>query len=78
MSIGGLSCIHPSSQLRNPVSARGKTEQQEFDTVISAVGIVGNVENLGLEQLGVKIDRTHVVTDELRDLLEAAHPMARA
>ena len=36
----------------------------EFDTVISAVGIVGNIENLGLEALGVKIDRTHVVTDE--------------
>jgi dihydrolipoamide dehydrogenase len=42
----------------------GKVETQEFDTVISAVGIVGNVENLGLEALGVKIDRTHVVTDE--------------
>ncbi len=42
----------------------GKTETAEFDTVISAVGIVGNVENLGLEALGVKIDRTHVVTDE--------------
>ncbi|WP_432636239.1 dihydrolipoyl dehydrogenase [Albidovulum sp.] len=42
----------------------GKTETQDFDTVISAVGIVGNVENLGLEALGVKVDRTHVVTDE--------------
>ncbi|MDQ7071070.1 MAG: dihydrolipoyl dehydrogenase [Rhodobacterales bacterium] len=42
----------------------GKTEKMEFDTVISAVGIVGNVEGLGLEALGVKIDRTHVVTDE--------------
>ena len=41
----------------------GKTELQDFDTVISAVGIVGNVEGLGLEALGVKIDRTHVVTD---------------
>ena len=41
-----------------------KVETQEFDTVISAVGIVGNVEGLGLEALGVKIDRTHVVTDE--------------
>jgi len=41
----------------------GKTETQDFDTVISAVGIVGNVEDLGLEALGVKIDRTHVVTD---------------
>ncbi|NRB33851.1 MAG: dihydrolipoyl dehydrogenase [Rhodobacteraceae bacterium] len=42
----------------------GKVEKHEFDTVISAVGIVGNTEGLGLEALGVKIDRTHVVTDE--------------
>jgi dihydrolipoamide dehydrogenase len=40
------------------------TVTAEFDTVISAVGIVGNVEGLALEALGVKIDRTHVVTDE--------------
>ncbi|NNU80647.1 dihydrolipoyl dehydrogenase [Halovulum dunhuangense] len=46
------------------VEKDGKTETHEFDTVISAVGIVGNVEGLGLEKLGVKIDRTHVVTDE--------------
>ncbi|WP_333867327.1 dihydrolipoyl dehydrogenase [Cypionkella sp.] len=43
--------------------AKGTTTM-EFDTVISAVGIIGNIENLGLEALGVKIDRTHVVTDE--------------
>lgn len=41
----------------------GKVTKEEFDTVISAVGIVGNVEGLGLEGLGVKVDRTHVVTD---------------
>ena len=41
----------------------GKVEKITFDTVISAVGIVGNTEGLGLEELGVKIDRTHVVTD---------------
>jgi dihydrolipoamide dehydrogenase len=46
------------------IEAGGKVEKHEFDTVISAVGIVGNVEGLGLEGLGVKIDRTHVVTDE--------------
>ena len=46
------------------IETGGKTETQDFDTVISAVGIVGNVENLGLEELGVKIDRTHVLTDE--------------
>ncbi|MCY4185240.1 MAG: dihydrolipoyl dehydrogenase [Rhodobacteraceae bacterium] len=36
-----------------------------FDTIISAVGIVGNVENLNLEGIGVKVDRTHIVVDEL-------------
>ncbi len=46
------------------IEIKGKVEKHDFDTVISAVGIVGNVENLGLEALGVKIDRTHVVTDE--------------
>ena len=35
------------------LEANGKTETQDFDTVISAVGIVGNVEGLGLEALGV-------------------------
>ncbi len=46
------------------IEVGGKVEQHEFDTVISAVGIVGNTEGLGLEALGVKIDRTHVITDE--------------
>ena len=45
------------------IETGGKVEAHEFDTVISAVGIVGNVEGLGLEELGVKIDRSHVVTD---------------
>ncbi|MCY3982401.1 MAG: dihydrolipoyl dehydrogenase [Roseovarius sp.] len=46
------------------VESGGKTGKMEFDTVISAVGIVGNVENLGLESAGVKVDRSHVVVDE--------------
>ncbi|MEM7546654.1 MAG: dihydrolipoyl dehydrogenase [Pseudomonadota bacterium] len=41
----------------------GKTSQHRFDTVISAVGIVGNVEGLGLDKLGIRVDRAHVVTD---------------
>lgn len=52
------------SKVTAHIEVGGKTETHEFDTVISAVGIVGNVEGLGLEKLGVKIDRTHVVTDE--------------
>ena len=41
----------------------GKAENLEADVAIVAVGIVGNTEGLGLEGLGVKIDRTHVVID---------------
>jgi dihydrolipoamide dehydrogenase len=41
----------------------GKAETVEADVAIVAVGIEGNVENLGLEALGVKVDRGHVVTD---------------
>jgi dihydrolipoamide dehydrogenase len=46
------------------VEAGGKTQAITVDRVISAVGIVGNVEGLGLEGTGVKVDRTHVVIDE--------------
>jgi len=41
----------------------GKTEQITADRVISAVGVVGNIENLGLEKLGVKTDRGCIVID---------------
>ncbi|MDB9729072.1 dihydrolipoyl dehydrogenase [Amylibacter sp.] len=39
-------------------------EKHEFDTVISAVGIVGNIENIGLETLKIKEERGHVLTDK--------------
>jgi dihydrolipoamide dehydrogenase len=45
------------------IEAGGKTETLEADVAIVAVGIVGNVEDMGLEGLGVKIERTHIVTD---------------
>ncbi|HEY1607601.1 MAG TPA: dihydrolipoyl dehydrogenase [Allosphingosinicella sp.] len=38
-------------------------EAQEFSHVIVAVGIAPNTENIGLEALGVKTDRGHIVTD---------------
>ena len=42
----------------------GKSQAIEVERVISAVGIVGNVENLGLEALGVKVERSHIVVNE--------------
>ncbi|MCO5129652.1 MAG: dihydrolipoyl dehydrogenase [Xanthobacteraceae bacterium] len=41
----------------------GKPVTAEFERVISAVGVVGNIEGLGLEKLGVKTDRGCVVVD---------------
>jgi dihydrolipoamide dehydrogenase len=43
----------------------GKTQQITVERVISAVGVVGNIENLGLEKLGVKTERGCVVIDGL-------------
>ena len=45
-------------------SKDGKTQSLTVDRVISAVGITGNVENLGLETIGVKVDRGHIVINE--------------
>ncbi|MDG1020758.1 MAG: dihydrolipoyl dehydrogenase [Emcibacteraceae bacterium] len=45
-------------------SKGGKSQQIEVDNVIIAIGIDGNVENIGLEENKIKVDRGHVVTDE--------------
>jgi len=45
------------------LNTAGKPETLKADVALIAVGIEGNVENLGLEALGVKLDRGHVVTD---------------
>lgn len=42
----------------------GKDVNEKFDRVILAIGIVGNVEDMGLEALGVNIDRTHITVDQ--------------
>ena len=43
--------------------ADGKVTNESFSHVIIAIGIAPNTENLGLETLGVKLDRGHIVTD---------------
>ena len=43
---------------------KGKTQTITAERMISAVGVVGNIENLGLEALGVKTDRGCVVIDD--------------
>ena len=45
------------------IEANGEAKEHEFDTVIAAVGIVGNVDGLGLEEAGVTVEKSHVVVD---------------
>ncbi|MHC0613253.1 dihydrolipoyl dehydrogenase [Komagataeibacter oboediens] len=45
------------------VTVGGKTQQVTVERVISAVGIVGNVENIGLEGTAIEVDRTHIKVD---------------
>ena len=42
----------------------GKTTTVDAERVVLAIGIVGNTEDLGLEALGVKIDRGHIAVNE--------------
>ncbi|WP_369059693.1 dihydrolipoyl dehydrogenase [Caulobacter sp. 73W] len=46
------------------IEVAGKAETLTAERAIVAVGITGNVENLGLEALGVKVDRGHIVNDK--------------
>jgi dihydrolipoamide dehydrogenase len=46
------------------IEANGTGFEANVERVILAVGIVGNVEDVGLEDTGVVVDRTHIVVDE--------------
>ena len=46
------------------ISQKGaESFQEQFDAVVVAVGIEGNVEGMGLERMGVKVDRGHIAVD---------------
>jgi dihydrolipoamide dehydrogenase len=45
------------------LEGKGGTQTLNVERVISAVGVVGNIENLGLEKVGVKTERGAIVVD---------------
>lgn len=47
------------------VNKDGKETSLKIDRIISAVGIVGNTENIGLEGTRVKVERGHIVVDDM-------------
>jgi dihydrolipoamide dehydrogenase len=55
---------HDGEGVTARIQADGKGFEANVERVILAVGIVGNVEDIGLEDTGVIVDRTHIVVDE--------------
>ena len=53
-----------SKPLRVSIKTKSGTKVVETDQVLSAVGITGNIENLGLETLSIRTDRGFIVTDK--------------
>ena len=58
-----VSGVEKGKTLKATIERGDKSETREFDRIICAVGVVGNVEGLGLEELGVKVERGVVVAD---------------
>jgi dihydrolipoamide dehydrogenase len=46
------------------IAAGGRTIELTVERAILAVGIVGNVDNLGIDGTGVRVERSHIVVDE--------------
>ena len=53
-----------ASRVEAQIVEGGSVQKIAVDAVIVAVGIVGNVEGMGLEDSAVEIDRGHIVIDE--------------
>jgi dihydrolipoamide dehydrogenase len=62
------SSVEAVEQSGNGVKARVKTPNGEItleaDIVLSAVGVVANIENIGLEELGIKTEKGKIVVDK--------------
>jgi len=60
-----VSALKPGkNNVKATIEAGGKKTDETYDRVILAVGITGNVENIGLEGTKVKAEKGHIVVDE--------------
>lgn len=61
-----VKAVKVNSEGKCEVEIEGKkgTETLTADVVLSAVGIKSNIENIGLEELGIKVERDKIVVDE--------------
>ena len=60
-----VSALKPGkNNVKAAIEAGGKKTEETYDRVILAVGITGNVENIGLEGTKIKAEKGHIVVDE--------------
>ncbi len=62
---------HQGGGVRATIESGGQTREIDVERVILAIGIVGNVEDIGLEGTGVEVDRGHVVVNRWCETREA-------
>ena len=55
--------VKGANSITATIEQDGKSDTLTVERMISAVGVVGNTENLGLEALGIKTDRGCIVTN---------------
>lgn len=46
------------------IQTKKGTEVVDADIVLSAVGVITNLENIGLEEVGIEVERTKIVVDD--------------
>ena len=46
------------------VKSNGQISEHEADVVLSAVGVKSNIENIGLEEVGIAVDKDKIIVDE--------------
>ena len=46
------------------VKSNGQVSEHEADIILSAVGVKSNIENIGLEEVGIAVDKDKIIVDE--------------
>ncbi len=46
------------------LSINNEVKSEVYDTIIMATGVVGNIENIGLENVDIKVEHNHILTNE--------------
>src|SRR3546814_8445522 len=59
-----------SQNLKAVLESQGKQLEIAFEKAILSVGIIGNIENVGLENTKVKVENSHIIVNEWAETAE--------